>query len=78
MLKTEGTRPVQLWDVYISKFVVMAVFLYCQEEHPRFGVAFQLFKLEKIDTKAFGTGDTAALFAIDLFLNFKLKNTLLF
>lgn len=53
MLKTEGKRPVQLRVVYISKFVVTAVFLYCQEEHRRFRVTFQLFKLGEIDSKAF-------------------------
>lgn len=47
MLKTEGRRPVQFRDVCISKSVVMAIFLYCQEEHPRFKVTFQLFKLGK-------------------------------
>lgn len=61
MLKTEGKRPIQFRDVYISKFVVMAVFLYCQEEHPRFRVTFQLFKLEKIVSKSFRIGDTAPL-----------------
>ena len=53
MLKTEGERPVEFKDVYISKPVVMAVFLSCQEEHPRFGVTFQLFKLGKRESKAF-------------------------
>jgi hypothetical protein len=67
MLKTEGRRPVRLRDVYISKFVVMAVFLYCQEEHQRFGVTFQVFKLGKVDSKAFWTKDTAAFLATDLF-----------
>lgn len=44
MLKTEGKRPVAFRDVCISKFVVMAVFLSCQEEHLWFRVTFQLFK----------------------------------
>lgn len=67
MLKTEGRRPVQLRDVYISKFVVMAVFLHCQEERTRFGVTFKLFKTGKVDTKGFWTEDTAAFKATDLF-----------
>lgn len=53
MLKTEGKRPVQFRVVCISKFVVIAVLLCCQEEHPRFRVTFQLFKLREIDSKAF-------------------------
>lgn len=52
MLKTEGERPVEFRDVYVSKSVVVAVFLCCQEEHPRFRVTFQLFKLGKTDSKA--------------------------
>lgn len=53
MLKTEGKRPVQFRVAYISKFVVIAIFLCCQEEHPRFRVTFQLFELGEIDSKAF-------------------------
>lgn len=60
MLKTEGKRPVWSRDVSISRIVVMAVFLHCQEEHPRFEVTFQLFKLGKVDSKALWTKDTAA------------------
>lgn len=52
MIKTEGKRPVWSRDVSISRIVVMAVFLHCQEEHPRFEVTFQLFKLGKVDSKA--------------------------
>lgn len=52
MLKTEGKRPVELREVSVSKFVVMAVLLSCQEEHPRFRVTFQLFKLGEIDSEA--------------------------
>lgn len=51
----------------------MAVFLSCQEEHPRFRVTFQLFKLGKIDSKVFRTGDTAAFLATDLFFEFSNK-----
>lgn len=43
LLKTEGKRSVEFRDGCVSKFVVMAVFLSCQE-HPRFSVNFQLFK----------------------------------
>lgn len=67
MLKTEGKKPVPLRGVYISELVVMAVFLYCQEEHPRFMVTFQLFKLGKVDSRAFRTGGTAAFLATELF-----------
>lgn len=52
-LKTEAKRPVQLGYVCISKFVVMVVFLYCQEEYPRFRVTFQLLILGRIGSRAF-------------------------
>lgn len=59
-LKTEARRPVEFGDVYISNFVIMAVFLYYQGEHPGCRVTFQLFKLGRIDYKVFWTGNTAA------------------
>lgn len=40
-------------------------------------VTFQLFKLGKVDSKAFRTGGTAAFLATELF-NFKIKCTLWF